>query len=158
VLIDTVGQPAVVEESTSRLEAEDYDGNVILGTNYRRVCPTTPCSVDLPLGVHSLRFTGLRDDTWAGEGEVTIGNETTAYRYALGHNVTRRAYQLLGVFGIALGVPALVFGTGFAVFVPPNPAGVGVALGGGALIALGALLNVLFPYEHQNGTGAQWTL
>lgn len=159
VLIDTTSHPALVEEQTSTIEAWTGNGNPIEGATWKKLCKSTPCSVDLKNGAHVLRFTGLHDDAWGGMGEVTVSSETTAYRYALGHNNTRRGYQLIGLMSIFVGIPAGFIGGAVALLdhrtQPVTPA---IAISGGALIVIGALLTVLFPYELQDGTGAQWTL
>jgi hypothetical protein len=169
VLLDTVNDPARVEEAAGRVEETDARGRPISGELYRPVCPSTPCAANLPFGSHELRFSSLTDSAAGGIANITSGANPTAYRYAMGRYDSRG--MVGGLVTLGLGVAAAIAGIGLeftggatnaVTGQPDSPglqtAGTVVVIGGAALFALGIVLLVADGPESQEGRGVQWEL
>lgn len=159
VLIDADQPNVVVHEITGSMETVAYGGRggmvygVSIGT--QRLC-ITPCQVHLPQGLHQLMFESPATG-WGGVGDLQVGVDASAYRYALGHRVINAGPRIGAVIAMSVGF-AGVLGGGLWYLASDfgQNIGGGVAIGGAALIALGVALTVAFRPEEQNGTGVQW--
>jgi hypothetical protein len=168
VTIDTVFEPAHVEEITGRTEIALTHGE-IEGVTLRDVCLTTPCSANLLFGPRQLRFTSLQDPQRSGIGTLVVGAQPSAYRFALGHRTESAGPRLAGVLtlvgGLVLpltGVPLYAIGsaTDAHTHMATSPAiadtGIGLIATGGALLVTSIVLLTISRPEVQQGTGIQW--
>jgi hypothetical protein len=168
LLIDSAEQPATVDEMT-RQPVTQYGR--IVGTRdvATPLCASTPCAVDLLLGPHVLRFSSPVKPEITGRGTVMLDAPLTAYRFAMGRDAPHTGLQGLALLSSAVGVAGAMAGiamigvgsqtnpmTGQLDAPGLLPAGVGAAIAGGALLALGIALFVVFHPEHQDGTGVKW--
>jgi hypothetical protein len=169
VLLDTVNDPARVEEVTGHVEGADSRGRLLAGEVYRPVCSSTPCAANLSLGTHELRFSSLTDPAAGGVASVDAGPIPTAYRYAMGRRDGRATFVGLG--SLALGVGAALSGialdadgsmtsptSGQPQSAELQSAGTAMIIGGVALAAVGVILLIAAGPEAQEGQGTQWKL
>jgi hypothetical protein len=168
VTIDTVFEPAHVEEITGRTEIALAQGEVE-GITLRDVCLTTPCSANLLYGPRQLRFTSLQDPQRSGMGVIVVGAQPSIYRYALGHRSESSGARLAGVLLLAGGLILPLTGVPmYAVGMQTDPqtkqprstgvadAGIGLMATGGAMLVTSIVLLSISRPEVQNGTGIQW--
>lgn len=158
------GEPAVVEEATGHLESTTSDGTAIDGTTYRTVCSATPCTANLEPGDHALRFTALGDPAHGGTGTITVDEQPSVYRYALGQGVAPEiggggALVGVGVAGVITGLTLVLLSNAGPEMDQPNtgPLGLATLAAGGALTALGLYLWERHRGAIQPGAGVQWT-
>jgi hypothetical protein len=158
-LIDADQPNVVVHEITGSMETVAYGsrGGMAYGVSVgtQRLC-ITPCHVHLPQGLHQLMFESPATG-WGGVGDLQVGVDVSAYRYALGHRVINAGPRLGAAMAMSFGFAA-VLGGGIWYLASDShqDVGGGIAIGGGALIALGVALAIAFRPEEQNGTGVQW--
>jgi hypothetical protein len=166
-------EPSLVEEVTGHFEGVGADGFPVDGLTYRTVCPVTPCIANVELGSRDVRLTSLADPEHSGTGTIVVGDQPSAYRYALGHNtgpaVGRQfggAYALtFGGLGVIGGAILIGIGQPHELDVNGNPStgpnlrpwGMATAVVSTALIAYGWHLLRGSEGHAQEGTGVQWT-
>lgn len=160
VLIDADQPNVVVHEITGSMETVAYGsrGGMAYGVSVatQRLC-ITPCQVHLPQGLHQLMFESPATG-WGGVGDLQLGVDVSAYRYALGHRVINAGPRLGALMALSFGITGML-GGGIWYLASDSYRSVsgGVAIGSGALFALGVALAIAFRPEEQNGTGVQWT-
>ena len=165
--VDEATRPALVEEVTGHVEGVAGDGSVIDAMTYAKVCPATPCVADLGLGEHTLRFTSLADPHDGGTATISVGDQPSAYRYAMGHNTDPT--PALGLAAFTVGVNATVIGLVLVGLGDqrdhPNapfgaadyaPAGLITAVAGAVLTGFGIHWLATRTGTTQPGAGVQW--
>jgi hypothetical protein len=152
LLIDA-DHPAKVEEAVG--EVVSYRRRAV---EYRTLCPSTPCAVNLSRGPHSLSFDSP-DGKLGGTGDVEVSGEPTAYRYALGDKQPNRDAANVGTGVLIASVVAMAIGAGLAKSSDPTTSGQGAAIGLGGLVGLTiGLIIAASSSSVQNGTGVQWSV
>jgi hypothetical protein len=174
VLIDANGEPAHVEVVVGLEHA--FDGlrrQPLWGTTMvtRPLCHTLPCAVDLPRGEHDIVFTAetpkAADSNRSDVVTVRAVDPVTVVRHAIGHTETPQVGEVGGVIA-GVGVMSAVlcwipFVVGAAVHDPGtrgswDEAGVGMAVGGGIAIVVGAVLAIIGTPEYTPGATTQWSI
>jgi hypothetical protein len=174
VLIDANGEPAHVEQVVGIEHGFDpHRRRPLWGTTMvtRTLCHTLPCAVDLPRGEHDLVFTA--ETPKAGDNDrsdvVTVRavDPVTVVRRSIGHTETPQVGVVGGVIA-GVGVMSAVlcwvpFVVGAAVTDPGtrgswDQAGVGMAVGGGVAILVGAALAIIGAPEYTPGATTQWSI
>jgi hypothetical protein len=159
-------EPSTVERYTGDTTYIDTDGNMQTAAVYAPVCSATPCVTTLAFGDNALRLTSNLDPNHSGIGTVSVAEQPTDYRFALGHNDISPHF-VSGLFTVVGGATVAMSGLFAYAFTqkqseglaPQGAWGVGglVALGvGTAITALGAYL-LGDPGHAQAGTAVQWT-
>jgi hypothetical protein len=166
-------EPARVEEVTGHFEGVGAEGDAVEGLTYRTLCPVTPCIANVELGPRDIRLTSLVDPEHAGTGTILVGEQPTAYRYALGHNTSPAVgRQLGGIFALTYGGLGVIGGsillgvgqtTDTDVYGNTTP-GTNFRPWGAATLVLSSALIVYGVHllrdtggQVQDGTGVQWT-
>jgi hypothetical protein len=174
VLIDANGEPAHVEEVVGiEHQFDALHRRPMWGTTMltRTLCHTLPCAVDLARGEHDLVLTAetpkARDDNRTDVVTVRAVDPVTVVRHAIGHTETPQVGVVGGVIA-GVGVMSAVlcwvpFVVGAAVDDPVargswDRAGVGMAVGGGVAILVGAALAIIGTPEYTPGATTQWSI
>lgn len=160
VLIDADQPNVVVHEivGTVQTVAVGTRGGMAYGTGIatERLC-ITPCQVHLRQGLHQVMFESPTTG-WGGVADLQVGVEPSAYRYALGHRDLHVGARLGAAMSIAFGFTALLGGgIWYLASDTYQNVGGGIAIGGGALFALGVAIAIAVSPEERNGSGVQWT-
>jgi hypothetical protein len=174
VLLDVVGQPALVEVverrdypwGTPEAIASEFSGGLetTRGERVRPACERTPCVLDMPFGTYELRFTqGARQDT----AFVSFGSVPSLAVHAVGDR--RPDSTPLAVCAGVLAATAVItlpLGSALAVTAPPpdvqqdpnDRRSIGLAIAGiGVLAALGAVACIRNASEvDRSGPVRQW--
>jgi hypothetical protein len=174
VLIDANGEPAHVEEVVGLERGFDVlRRRAMWGTTMvtRTLCRTLPCAVDLPRGDHDLVFTAetpkAADKDRIDLVTVRAVDPVTVVRHAIGHTETPEVGEVGAViagFGVTSAVLCWIpFLVGAAVQDPGtrgswDQAGVGMAVGGGIAILVGAVLAIVGAPEYTPGATTQWSI
>jgi hypothetical protein len=159
-------EPSTVEQVTGTYSTVADDGTVASGLTYKTVCSATPCVANLRLGPHDLELTSNLDPMHNGQTTITVGEQPSVLRYALGHNWSP---PLAPGLGLMIGGIAATFGGAFtAAFAGENNGGglnttgyvgLGATVVGTVALVVGVrmIMNTAFGGTVQSGTATQWT-
>jgi hypothetical protein len=157
VLIDA-DRPAEVDEVTGTVSGYAMGRRgYAYGIATRPIC-MTPCATHLDQGFHELVF--RTDGGWGGTAQLTVGDQPTAFRYALGHSDAHLGARIGAATALSFGITSVAVGLPLWASSDGSVSNVGMYLSGGgaALTVLGAVLLAIYRGEYQPGTGMQWTL
>lgn len=165
VVLDVVGERANAELLTSRTDTMAYVDAWRAFRHEAKATPLcrTPCTVDLPLGSHELRFV-TDDQDKTGTDFVVAAPKTTVFRHAPGEVFPQKGGQMAGAAMIGVGAPLAVIGGLVVVASQTSDKATDDAKTGAiiftassvGLFALGALMFVFFPPKFRPSSSVQW--
>jgi hypothetical protein len=158
------GRVAIASDVSARVERLDPIEGPRSGTLLTLLCEQTPCEVTLPYGDYRLRFTAAHHPDRASTALLTVHDPSLILRHELGRerSASRVGPVLIGLGAAALVASAVTFFVSQSAPANPSngPSGPSpdandpapyIALGGFAVLAVGAIVTAVASSDHSGG-------